>query len=137
QRSWGVPLPVFYGENRKPILDAALVRKVADLFEQHGTNVWFEKDDAWWAASLGLPAGTSRRNDTLDVWIDSGVSHEAVLRKRMGLEKADVYLEATDQHRGWFQSSLMTGVALHGEAPYKTCVTHGFVVDMDTRKKIS
>ncbi len=137
QRSWGVPLPAFFDEKGAPILDAKLVRKLADLVERDGTNLWFEKDDAWWAQTLSLPAGTSRRNDTLDVWIDSGVSHEAVLRKRMEVEKADVYIEATDQHRGWFQSSLMTGVALRGEAPYKTCITHGFVVDVDTRKKIS
>jgi len=137
QRSWGVPLPVFYGADGKPILDAALVRRMADLFERDGTNLWFEKDDAWWSQALGLPAGSTRRNDTLDVWIDSGVSHQAVVRKRLGVERADVYLEATDQHRGWFQSSLLTSVALRGEAPYKTCVTHGFVVDKDTRKKVS
>ena len=137
QRSWGVPLPVFYDEKNHAILDAALVRKVADLFENEGTNLWFERDDAWWISTLGLPAGTTRRNDTLDVWIDSGVSHEAVLNKRLHVEKADVYIEATDQHRGWFQSSLMIGVALKNEAPYKTCITHGFVVDVDTRKKIS
>ncbi|HEX4086864.1 MAG TPA: isoleucine--tRNA ligase [Chthoniobacteraceae bacterium] len=136
QRSWGVPLPVFYGADGKPLLDGEIVRKVADLFEQHGTNLWFEKDDAWWAQALGLQSVT-RRNDTLDVWIDSGVSHQAVVRKRLGVEKADVYLEATDQHRGWFQSSLMTRVALNGDAPYRTCITHGFVVDKDTRKKVS
>ena len=141
QRSWGVPMPVFYDEAGKPILDAAIVRKVADLFEKHGTNFWFEKNDAEWAAMLGLPAGTTRRNDTLDVWIDSGVSHTAVVAKRPELggpdRVADVYLEATDQHRGWFQSSLMTSIAMHGRAPYKTVITHGFVVDKDTRKKVS
>jgi isoleucyl-tRNA synthetase len=137
QRSWGVPLPAFYGTDGRPMLDSAIIRRVADLFEQHGTNLWFEKDDAWWCETLGLPGGSTRRNDTLDVWIDSGVSHQAVVRKRLGVERADVYLEATDQHRGWFQSSLMTSVALRGDAPYKTCVTHGFVVDRDTRKKVS
>jgi isoleucyl-tRNA synthetase len=137
QRSWGVPMPVFYAADGKPMLDAALIRKVADLFEKHGTNLWFEKDDGWWLQALELPAGSTRRNDTLDVWIDSGISHQAVVRKRLGVERADVYLEATDQHRGWFQSSLMTSVALRGDAPYKTCVTHGFVVDKDTRKKVS
>ena len=86
QRSWGVPLPVFYGADGKPLLDAALVRKVADLVEQHGTNLWFEKDDAWWVEALGLPPGCTRRNDTLDVWIDSGVSHQAVVRKRLGVD---------------------------------------------------
>jgi len=138
QRSWGVPLPVFYEENGTPILDGALARKVADIVEKEGTNVWFERDDAWWAGALGLAAGVTRRNDTLDVWIDSGVSHEAVLRKHPELHwPADLYLEATDQHRGWFQSSLITSVALNGAAPYKAVITHGFVVDKDTRKKVS
>jgi len=138
QRSWGVPLPVFYDAEGKPILDAFLIRKIADIVEIDGTNFWFEKDDAWWADALCLPAGSSRRNDTLDVWIDSGVSHEAVLRKNPELRfPADVYLEATDQHRGWFQSSLMTSVAINDVAPYRTVITHGFVVDKDTRKKVS
>ncbi len=140
QRTWGVPLPVFYTPEGEPILDAALARRVADLVEKHGTNYWFEKNDAEWAEMLGLPAGTTRRNDTLDVWIDSGVSHTAVTAKRPelgGSGVADVYLEATDQHRGWFQSSLMTSIALNGAAPYRTVITHGFVVDKDTRKKVS
>ena len=138
QRSWGVPLPVFYDVDKKPIIDPALVRKVADLFEEHGTNYWFEKNDAEWAALLGLPEGTTRRNDTLDVWLDSGVSHEAVVSKRPELggpgRAADIYLEATDQHRGWFQSSLMTSIAMNGRPPYKTVITHGFVVDKDGKK---
>lgn len=141
QRTWGVPLPVFYDADGKALLDPANARKVADLVEQHGTNLWFEKNDAEWAEMLGLPAGTTRRNDTLDVWIDSGVSHTAVVAKRPELggpgRPADVYLEATDQHRGWFQSSLMTSIAMYGRAPYRTVITHGFVVDKDTRKKVS
>ena len=99
---------------------------------------WFALDDVEWCRLTGAPAGSVRRNDTLDVWIDSGVSHEAVLRGRSELQfPADLYLEATDQHRGWFQSSLMTSVALNEKAPYKTVLTHGFVVDIDTRQKIS
>ena len=140
QRTWGVPLPVFYDADGKALLDPANARKVADLVEEHGTNLWFEKNDAEWAQMLGLPAGTTRRNDTLDVWIDSGVSHTAVVAKRPelgGTSVADVYLEATDQHRGWFQSSLMTSIAMYGRAPYRTVITHGFVVDKDTRKKVS
>jgi isoleucyl-tRNA synthetase len=137
QRSWGVPLPVFYGADGTPILNADWARRVADLVEKHGTNIWFELDDASIVGKLGLPPDLTRRNDTLDVWIDSGVSHEAVLRRHPELHApADIYLEATDQHRGWFNSSLMTSVALHGTAPYRTCITHGFVVDED-RKKIS
>ena len=82
-----------------------------------------------------MPEGTTHRSDTIDVWIDSGVSHKAVLATHPELrDPADMYLEATDQHRGWFQSSLMTSVALNGRAPYKTCVTHGFVVDVDGKK---
>jgi isoleucyl-tRNA synthetase len=135
QRSWGVPLPVFYSANGEAILDAALIRKLADLVQKRGSNVWFELDDAALARELGLPEGTRHRNDTIDVWIDSGVSHSAVLASNPALcDPADMYLEATDQHRGWFQSSLMTSVAMHNRAPYKTCVTHGFVVDVDGKK---
>jgi isoleucyl-tRNA synthetase len=134
QRSWGVPLPVFYSVEGKAILDANAIRRLADLVAQHGSNIWFELNDEELAQKVGLPAGTTKRNDTIDVWIDSGVSHEAVVKERMGVEQADMYLEATDQHRGWFQSSLMTSVALNERAPYKVCVTHGFVVDVDGKK---
>jgi isoleucyl-tRNA synthetase len=135
QRSWGVPLPVFYSKDDKVILDPKIIRKLADLVAERGSNIWFELNDADLARELGLPEGTTHRNDTIDVWIDSGVSHKAVLAVRPELhEPADMYLEATDQHRGWFQSSLLTSVALNGRAPYKTCVTHGFVVDVDGKK---
>jgi isoleucyl-tRNA synthetase len=134
QRSWGVPLPVFYSAEGKAILDSKIIRKLADLVAERGSNIWFELDDVDLAQKLGLPKGTTKRNDTIDVWIDSGVSHEAVVKKRMGVDQADMYLEATDQHRGWFQSSLMTSIAMNDRAPYKTCVTHGFVVDLDGRK---
>ncbi|NLT72425.1 MAG: isoleucine--tRNA ligase [Verrucomicrobiaceae bacterium] len=138
QRTWGVPLPVFYeAETSEPIIDAELARKVADLTESGGTNLWFEKDDAWWAEALGLPVGTTRCTDTLDVWIDSGSSHVAVMDRHPELHcPADLYIEATDQHRGWFQSSLMLSVAVRDKAPYRSVMTHGFVVDQD-KKKIS
>ncbi len=135
QRSWGVPLPVFYSREGEAILDAKYVRKLADVVAQRGSNVWFELNDVDLAKKLGLPEGTTHRNDTIDVWIDSGVSHKAVLATHPELrDPADMYLEATDQHRGWFQSSLLTSVALNDRAPYKTCVTHGFVVDVDGKK---
>jgi isoleucyl-tRNA synthetase len=135
QRSWGVPLPVFYSKDGEPILDAKIIRKLADLVAERGSNIWFELDDVDLAKQLGLPAATMKRNDTIDVWIDSGVSHKAVCALHPELrDPADMYLEATDQHRGWFQSSLMTSIALNGRAPYKTCVTHGFVVDLDGKK---
>ncbi|MBM3857543.1 MAG: isoleucine--tRNA ligase, partial [Verrucomicrobia bacterium] len=140
QRSWGVPLPIFYDAEKKPILDPVLIRQVADIFDKEGSNAWFAWDDATWCERLGKQVGSLQRFslDILDVWIESGVSHEAVLRQRPELQfPADLYLEATDQHRGWFQSSLMTSVAMNEKAPYKTVLTHGFVVDVDTRQKIS
>jgi isoleucyl-tRNA synthetase len=134
QRSWGVPLPVIYSSDGKAILNPKAIRKLADLVAERGSNIWFELSDADLAKQLGLPAGTTKRNDTIDVWIDSGVSHQAVVKERMGFDIADMYLEATDQHRGWFQSSLMTSTAMNDRAPYKICVTHGFVVDVDGKK---
>jgi isoleucyl-tRNA synthetase len=134
QRSWGVPLPVFYIEGRAT-LNPDWIRKLADLVAQRGSNVWFEFSDAELARELELPEGTTKRNDTIDVWIDSGVSHRAVCATHPELrDPADMYLEATDQHRGWFQSSLMTSIALNDRAPYKMCLTHGFVVDLDGKK---
>ena len=135
QRSWGVPLPVFYSANNEAILNPVWIRRLADLVAKRGSNIWFELDDPALARELELPEGTRHRNDTIDVWIDSGVSHQAVCATHPELrDPADMYLEATDQHRGWFQSSLMTSVALHDRAPYLTCVTHGFVVDVDGKK---
>jgi isoleucyl-tRNA synthetase len=135
QRSWGVPLPVFYGEDGKAILDPKIIRKLADRVAECGSNVWFELEDAALAKEVGLPPDTTKGTDTIDVWIDSGVSHKAVCAVRPELrDPADMYLEATDQHRGWFQSSLMTSIALNNRAPYKMCVTHGFVVDVDGKK---
>ncbi len=135
QRTWGVPLPVFFDENNKAILSAELANKVADLVEKEGTNVWFETSDDELAAKLGLPSGLKKGRDTLDVWIDSGCSHAAVLDTHPELHcPADLYLEATDQHRGWFQSSLMLSTAYRGHAPYKAVMTHGFVVDKDKKK---
>ncbi len=135
QRTWGVPLPVFFSETGEVIISSELALKVADLVETQGTNVWFEKSDAELAALLGLPAGVKKCRDTLDVWIDSGCSHAAVLDAHPQLHcPADLYLEATDQHRGWFQSSLMLSTGYRGFAPYKTVMTHGFVVDKDKKK---
>lgn len=135
QRTWGVPLPVFFDKDGEVILDAEISRKVADLVEEEGTNIWFELSDAELAARLGLPEGATKCRDTLDVWIDSGSSHVAVMDRHPELScPADLYLEATDQHRGWFQSSLMLSVAVRDKAPYKSVLTHGFVVDKDGGK---
>lgn len=136
QRTWGVPLPVFYKADGSVILDASIARKVGDIVEKLGTNAWFEKTDAEWAEMVGLPADSKRGVDTLDVWIDSGCSHVAVMDRipELGGAPADMYLEATDQHRGWFQSSLMLSVIARGAAPYKSVITHGFVVDTSGKK---
>ena len=138
QRAWGVPIPVFYDEQGAPVLRPDWIETIAQVVAEKGTNVWFDPADDTLAQRLNLPPGYTRRPDTLDVWIDSGVSWLAVVEKRMGhAGPADLYLEATDQHRGWFQSSLITCVALRGRSPYRRCLTHGFVVDADSRKKIS
>jgi isoleucyl-tRNA synthetase len=154
QRTWGVPIPAFYDAKGEPILDAQIVRNAADLIGKHGSNVWFEKSaaDLW---SLVKPKdwkgaeAAAKSNDTLDVWIDSGSSSRSVLMRRPELNhstlnpqpsaipwQADMYLEGSDQHRGWFQSSLLLSLAGNGAAPFKTVLTHGFMVDAD-REKIS
>ncbi|MBI5384433.1 MAG: isoleucine--tRNA ligase [Verrucomicrobia bacterium] len=147
QRSWGVPIPAFYDAQGQPVLDARIIRATADLVQQHGSNVWFEKSaaDLW---ELVKPAGwtgpspTAKSTDTLDVWIDSGSSSRCVIAQRPELRgqdkpfQCDVYLEGSDQHRGWFQSSLLLSLAGNGAAPFKTVLTHGFMVDAD-REKIS
>ena len=148
QRSWGVPIPAFYDEQKKPYLDAGVVRALADKVEREGTNIWFDAAETGATVKLldgiTLPADWPERSklycgrDTLDVWFDSGSTHAAVLRREVGGTRwpADLYLEGSDQHRGWFQSSLWTGVIAFGQAPYKAVLTHGFIVD-EERKKIS
>ena len=116
----------------RPLVDPVPVESV-----ELGSVAQRSPDDEL-AAKLGLPAGLKKGRDTLDVWIDSGCSHAAVLDTHPELHcPADLYLEATDQHRGWFQSSLMLSTAYRGHAPYKSVMTHGFVVDKDTGKKTS
>ena len=147
QRTWGVPIPAFYDAQGNPILDARIVRNAAALVEKHGSNVWFERSTAeLWAALKPAdwkgPEAAAKSNDTLDVWIDSGSSSRAVIAHREEIRGSDkpfqceMYLEGSDQHRGWFQSSLLLSLAGNGAAPYKTVLTHGFMVDAD-REKIS
>lgn len=134
QRTWGVPLALFvHRETGEPHpRSTELMRAVADRVEQGGVDVWYSLDAA---ELLGDEAGDyDKITDILDVWFDSGVTHEGVLLER-GLGKpADLYLEGSDQHRGWFQSSLLTGVAIDKAAPYRQCLTHGFTVDEHGRK---
>ena len=135
QRTWGVPVPVFFDAEGKAVICSELAGKIADLIEAEGSNIWFELNDEELAARLDLPKGYTKCRDTLDVWIDSGSSHKAVVDRRPELSgPADLYLEATDQHRGWFQSSLMLSVGIRDAAPYKSVLTHGFVVDQDKLK---
>ncbi len=175
QRTWGVPIPAFYDAQGNGILDAEIVRNTANLIEQHGSNIWFEKSfsELWPLVKPALWKGVepvSKSTDTLDVWIDSGSSSRAVLMRRGELQhdvaqasslqvtaassresagrmpaqpadrmsalrwQADVYLEGSDQHRGWFQSSLLLSLAANGVAPFKTVLTHGFMVDADKEK---
>ena len=138
QRAWGVPIPVFYAEDDTEILDQNVLAHVASLFAEHGSNIWFQLD----AKELlpegfthpGSPNGVFRKEtDIMDVWFDSGSSY--MLLNRRGLSyPADLYLEGSDQYRGWFNSSLITGVATTGQAPYKTVVSHGFTLDGMGRK---
>jgi isoleucyl-tRNA synthetase len=144
QRSWGVPIPAFYDSEKRPYLDAGVVRAVADKVEARGTNLWYDDTAAQILQGVSLPAGwpspqeLSCGRDTLDVWLGSGSTHAAVLRRGVGGTSwpADLYLEGSDQHRGWFQSSLWTSVVAYGAAPYRAVLTHGFIVDED-KKKIS
>ncbi|WP_017168985.1 isoleucine--tRNA ligase, partial [Xanthomonas phaseoli] len=134
QRTWGVPIALFvHRETGEPHpRSTELLRQVADRVEQGGVDVWYTLDAS---ELLGSEAADYEKiTDILDVWFDSGVTHEAVLADR-GLPKpADLYLEGSDQHRGWFQSSLLSGVAMDKVAPYKQCLTHGFTVDEHGRK---
>lgn len=140
QRAWGVPIPVFYAENGEEIITDETIEHVSKLFREHGSNIWFEKE----AKDL-LPAGFThegspngqftKETDIMDVWFDSGSSHQAVLVERDDLQRpADLYLEGSDQYRGWFNSSLSTGVAVTGKAPYKGVLSHGFALDGEGRK---
>lgn len=140
QRAWGVPLPIFYAENGEAILTPETTEHVAELFAKHGSNIWFERE-----AKELLPAGFThpgspngeftKETDIMDVWFDSGSSHEAVLRQRPELSfPADMYLEGSDQYRGWFNSSITTSVAINGVAPYKAVLSQGFTLDGEGRK---
>ena len=137
QRTWGVPIPVFYHrETGEVLLNEATLDHIQALIAEHGADVWWQRDEAGllpepYAAEA---AQWRKGTDTMDVWFDSGSSWAGVLQGR-GLQfPADLYLEGSDQHRGWFQSSLLTSVAVNGHAPYKRVLTHGFTLDEKGRK---
>ena len=135
QRAWGVPLPIFYAEDGTAIMSKEVTDHVADLVAEHGSAVWWQRD-----AKELLPEGYShpgspngeftKETDIMDVWFDSGSSWSGVMQARKGLDyPADLYLEGSDQYRGWFNSSLITSVAINGRAPYKSLLSQGFVLD--------
>lgn len=138
QRTWGVPLPIIYAENQEPILEPKVLEHIAQIIGEKGSNAWFELD----AKELlpegythkGSPNGIfTKEKDIMDVWFDSGSAHRYL--ETQGLKyPADVYVEGSDQYRGWFNSSLITGVATTGKAPYKYVVSHGFTLDGQGRK---
>jgi isoleucyl-tRNA synthetase len=141
QRAWGIPITVFYcSACKQPLVNQETIDYVVRLFEEKGADIWFEEE-----ANHLLPKGTqcaqcggkdfTKEMDILDVWFDSGVSYAAVLEKRKYLEfPASLYLEGSDQHRGWFHSSLLTSVGTRNRAPYLSVLTHGFVVDGEGKK---
>jgi len=139
-----VPIVAFYGPDKKAYLDAGVIRAVADKIASKGTNFWYEASPAGILEGITLPTGWPAPDsltcgrDTLDVWLDSGSTQAAVLMHHQGGTSwpADLYLEGSDQHRGWFQSSLWNSVIAFGAAPYKAVLTHGFIVDKN-RQKIS
>ncbi|NQZ04637.1 isoleucine--tRNA ligase [Idiomarina sp.] len=135
QRTWGNPIAIFVNRETEELHPNTLelMEQVAQLIEKDGVQAWFDLDPA---TLLGDEADKYRKvTDTLDVWFDSGVTHHCVLREFPGLSwPADLYLEGSDQHRGWFQSSLVTGVAMYEQAPYRQVLTHGFTVDAQGRK---
>lgn len=135
QRAWGVPLPIFYAEDGTPIVTPETIEHIAEIFDKEGSNAWYTH-----TAKELLPEGFTsehspngeftKENDILDVWFDSGSSWSGVMEKRDGLHyPADLYLEGSDQYRGWFNSSLITSVAVTGKAPYKEVLSQGFVLD--------
>jgi isoleucyl-tRNA synthetase len=141
QRAWGVPIPALDCKTcGHALLTTALVDRAAAVFEQHNADAWYERPlDEFVPDGLTCPScgGTSfeRERDILDVWFDSGSSHEAVLARAANLDwPADLYLEGSDQHRGWFQSSLLVGLATRGRPPFREVLTHGFLIDLEGRK---
>ncbi|MBE9185463.1 isoleucine--tRNA ligase [Microcoleus sp. LEGE 07076] len=138
QRTWGVPIPVFYDEEtNEPLLNEETIAHVQAIFADKGSDAWWELSIAELLPESYRDNGRTYRKgtDTMDVWFDSGSSWAAVVKGRSELNyPADIYLEGSDQHRGWFQSSLLTSVATNGIAPYKTVLTHGFVLDEKGRK---
>lgn len=135
QRRWGVPIPALYHVNTgEALLTPETVQHIISVIETKGTDAWFSDDphDNDWIPPQYHDQNLRRGYDTMDVWFDSGTSWSML--PSTPLKQADIYLEGTDQHRGWFQSSLLTSIATQGVSPFKTLITHGFVLDQEGRK---
>ena len=139
QRRWGVPIPIFFCKDcGEPLVDYSLMKHISSVFAKHGSNIWYEKDASYFLTNGESCSKCGSKNfvqekDIMDVWFDSGSTHYAVLKDSEF--PADLYLEGSDQYRGWFQSSLLTSVGIGREAPYKSVLTHGWVVDEESRKQ--
>lgn len=131
QRVWGTPITLFVHKKKREVLrDAKVHSRIVELIKQYGGDYWFTEPNATFLGNTYNPDDYEKVKDVVDVWFDSGCVHEIVLKHRKGQQwPADLYLEGSDQHRGWFQSSLLESVGVYGEAPYKNVVTHGFVLD--------
>ncbi|HEY3909079.1 MAG TPA: isoleucine--tRNA ligase [Stellaceae bacterium] len=136
QRAWGVPIAVFtHRETGEPLRDPAVVERVAAAVERHGSDIWFSADASEFLGNAHNPADWEKVTDIVEVWFDSGSTHAFVLEQRPELKwPASLYLEGSDQHRGWFQSSLLEACGTRGRAPYEAVLTHGFVLDETGRK---
>ncbi len=131
QRVWGVPLPIFINKKTKePLRDKKVIDKIASIYEKQGSDCWFTDDPKVFLGDNYDPNNYEKLNDIVEVWFDSGSTHSFVLEKRKDLKwPADMYLEGSDQHRGWFHSSLLESCGTRGKAPFKSILSHGFVVD--------
>jgi len=131
QRSWGVPLPIFINKKtKKPLQDQKVINRIAEIYEKEGSDCWFTDDPKRFLGKEHNPNDYEKMQDIVEVWFDSGCTHSFVLEKRKDLKwPADMYLEGSDQHRGWFHSSLLESCGTRGRAPYESILSHGFVVD--------
>ncbi|MFN3370100.1 MAG: isoleucine--tRNA ligase [Sphingomonadaceae bacterium] len=135
QRAWGVPLPLFVRKGTGDYLvDSAVNARIVEAFREDGADAWWTRDPQWFLGSAHDAADYEQVTDILDVWFDSGSTHAFVTEARLGAEQADLYLEGSDQHRGWFQSSLLESCGTRGRAPYKAVYTHGMTLDERGRK---
>lgn len=135
QRVWGVPLPLFLNKKTgEPLKDAEVIDRIANVFGEEGSNAWFSQDSAYFLGDKYNPDDYEKMTDTMDVWFESASTHAHVIRDGLGVQQADLYLEGSDQHRGWFQHSLLNSCAAFVNAPFKAVLTHGFIVDEKGRK---